>query len=65
MQKMPEQFSTCGRRDDAVTGATRCSRFYVVSATPASSSTAWTPTQQRLDILATEAGEKCGLGAGH
>ena len=46
----------------AVSGRTPCSRLDVVSATPSPSSGPCPPTQRHLDALATNGGERCGLG---
>ncbi len=50
-----------GRRETAVTEPARSSRLNAVSTAPTSSSISWVPPQQRLDVLATKPGEKCGL----
>ena len=44
-----------------MTGRTPSSRFDVESTTPSPSSGPCTPSQQHLDALATNGGEKCGL----
>ena len=45
----------------ALTGRTPARRFDVVSTTPAASFSPCAPSPRRLDALATNAGEKCGL----